>query len=202
MKISWNLEKRNINDLIPHEKNPRIFTEKGLKDLEKSFKKIGMAQPININQDGTILSGHARITKLKELGETEIDVYVPSKALSEKEQEEVLIRMNANTAGQWDYDKLANEFELPELNEWGLEIPDSPSLSDEFGEEFALPDGDKAPFQQMTFTLADQQAEKIKEALAEVKKTDGYKYTETMGNENSNGNALYSIITQWAEQRK
>jgi hypothetical protein len=74
--------------------------------------------------------------------------------------------------------------------------------SDNLGTEFSLPDGDKAPFQQMTFTLADQQAEAIKDAVADIKKTDEYKYAETMGNENSNGNALYLIIMQWEEQRK
>nr|DAK75349.1 MAG TPA: ParB protein [Caudoviricetes sp.] len=64
-KINWHVEKRKISDLIPHKDNPRIFTEKGMKDLDKSINKIGMAQPINITQDGTILSGHARIEALK-----------------------------------------------------------------------------------------------------------------------------------------
>ena len=36
----------------------------------------------------------------------------------------------------------------------------------------------------------------------DIKQTEEYKYAETMGNENSNGNALYLIIMQWAEQRK
>jgi hypothetical protein len=54
----------------------------------------------------------------------------------------------------------------------------------------------------MTFTLADEQAEQIKNAIDEIKHTEEYKYAETMGNENSNGNALYLIIMQWAEQRK
>ena len=121
--ITWQIEKRKLSDLKPHAKNPRQFTEKGMKDLEKSINSIGFMQPININQDGTILSGHARAMKLKEMGETEVDVYVPSSALSLKQEEEVLIRANANTAGVWDFDKLANEFELPELTEWGLEIP-------------------------------------------------------------------------------
>jgi predicted acyl esterase len=70
------------------------------------------------------------------------------------------------------------------------------------GEDFTLPEGDKAPFQQMTFTLADEQATVIKNAIDDIKGTDEYKYAETMGNENSNGNALYLIIMQWAEQRK
>ena len=67
--------------------------------------------------------------------------------------------------------------------------------------EFYCP-GDKAPFQQMTFTLADEQATVIKNAIADIKATEEYKYCETMGNENSNGNALYLIVSQWAGQRK
>ena len=85
-----------------------------------------------------------------------------------------------------------------------MDIPnfDGVGLSDEFGEDFSLPDGDKAPFQQMTFTQADEQAEQIKNAISDIKQTEEYKYAETMGNENSNGNALYLIVMQWAEQRK
>lgn len=74
-----------------------------------------------------------------------------------------------------------------------------PSL---LGDEFDLPDGDREPFQQMTFTLADEQASKIKEAVSEIKKMNEFKYCETFGNENGNGNALYLIIMQWVEQKK
>ena len=88
------------------------------------------------------------------------------------------------------------------MEEWGLDLPGFDIDSDDLGEEFSLPDGDKAPFRQMTFTLADEQAEQIKNAIADIKQTEEYKYNETMGNENSNGNALYLIIMQWAEQRK
>lgn len=73
---------------------------------------------------------------------------------------------------------------------------------DDFGESFSLNDGDKPPFQQMAFTLADVQAEAIKEAIEEMKRTTEYEYCETFGNENSNGNALYLIVRQWADARK
>lgn len=92
--------------------------------------------------------------------------------LTEEQQKEFLIKDNVS-GGEWD-----------------------------LGTDFTLPDGDKAPFQQMTFTLADEQAEQIKNAIDDIKKTDEYKYAETMGNENSNGNALYLIVMQWAEQRR
>ena len=55
-KINWHVEKRKISEITPHKENPRIFTEKGMKDLDKSINKIGMAQPINITPDGIILS--------------------------------------------------------------------------------------------------------------------------------------------------
>ena len=84
----------------------------------------------------------------------------------------------------------------------GLDMGGFDVDANEYGEDFSLKDGDKAPFQQMTFTLADEQAEQIKNAISDIKQTEEYKYAETMGNENSNGNALYLIVMQWAEQRK
>jgi hypothetical protein len=71
---------------------------------------------------------------------------------------------------------------------------------DDLGTDFTLPDGDKTPFQQMTFTMADEQANLLKEKIEEIKKTDEYKYCETFGNENSNGNALYCLITRFYGQ--
>jgi hypothetical protein len=50
-----------------------------------------------------------------------------------------------------------------------------------------LPSGDREPFQQMTFTVSDDQAETIKAALADAKAAGPFIDT---GNENSNGNAL------------
>jgi hypothetical protein len=81
-----------------------------------------------------------------------------------------------------------------------LDIPGFNNVED-LGTEFSLPDGDKAPFQQMTFTLADDQANVIKNAIDEIKKTEEYKYCETFGNENSNGNALYLLISNLTNQR-
>ena len=65
-----------------------------------------------------------------------------------------------------------------------------------------LKDGDKEPFQQITFTLADNQANFIQEKLSEIKKSDTFKYIETFGNQNGNGNALYTIFQEWERQNK
>jgi DNA modification methylase len=120
--ITWKIEKRNIEDLQGYNKNPRKFTDKGLKDLKKSLQNCGDANIITINADNTVLGGHARLTVMKQLGYTEVDVKVPEKQLSEKQVQEVVVRLNANTAGEWDLDKLQADFELDELQEWGLDI--------------------------------------------------------------------------------
>jgi IMP dehydrogenase/GMP reductase len=52
-----------------------------------------------------------------------------------------------------------------------------------------LKSGDKEPFQQMTFTLADEQAEIVKEAVKKAQEEG----CESEANQNRNGNALAMI---------
>ncbi len=80
---------------------------------------------VAINQDGTILAGHQRVHIMQELGwqDKEIEVRFPTYQLTEKQCKNYLIRSNKNT-GEWDFDILANAFELDELKEWGFEDKD------------------------------------------------------------------------------
>jgi hypothetical protein len=146
-----------------------------------------------------VLGGNMRLKAAQEVGLKELPI-VLADDWTQEQRDEFLIKDNVGF-GEWDWDQLANEWDAGKLDEWGLDIPNY-ITADGFKEDFSLADGDKAPFQQMTFTLADEQAEQIKNAIADIKQTEEYKYAETMGNENSNGNALYLIVMQWAEQRK
>lgn len=137
--ITWKIEKRNIEELRGYDKNPRKFTEKGLKDLKKSLQKCGDANIITINADNTVLGGHARLTVMKQLGYKEVDVKVPNRLLNEQEVKEVVILLNANTAGEWDLDKLQADFELNDLEEWGLDI-EFPELDEQEVKEVEVPE--------------------------------------------------------------
>lgn len=137
--ITWKIEKRNIEELRGYDKNPRKFTEKGLKDLKKSLQKCGDANIITINADNTVLGGHARLTVMKQLGYKEVDVKVPNHLLNEQEVKEVVIRLNANTAGEWDLDKLQADFELSDLEEWGLDV-EFPELDEQEVKEVEVPE--------------------------------------------------------------
>lgn len=183
--------------------NPRLIKDDKFKKLVKSivdFPQMLEIRPIVVNSDMIILGGNMRYKACKEAGIKEIPVIIADN-LTEEQQKEFLIKDNVS-GGEWDWDILANEWDSEQLEAWGLDLVCFDANADDFGTDFTLPDGDKAPFQQMTFTLADEQAEQIKNAIADIKKTEEYKYAETMGNENSNGNALYLIVMQWAEQRK
>lgn len=123
MTIKWHIEKRKIDDLKHFEKNPRTASKENLNKLNESIKSIGMAQPINITLDNVVLSGNMRLEVLKQQGVKEVEVYVPDTELTEKQQKEIVIRMNSIIAGDWDYDLLSSDWEVEDLEEWGVDIP-------------------------------------------------------------------------------
>jgi len=119
--LTWRTETRTLNQLVPHEQNPRTLSEKQHKDLKKSLTKFGLAEIPAINTDDRIIAGHQRIKILHELhgGHHVIEVRVPSRKLTLKEFKEYLIRSNKNS-GSWDFDMLANDFEVEDLIDWGF----------------------------------------------------------------------------------
>lgn len=193
-----------LSKLKPNPNNPRIIKDDKFKKLVKSindFPKMMALRPIVVDENFIVQGGNMRLKALQEIGFKDIpDEWVKQvKDLNEDEKKQFIIKDNVGF-GENDWDDLANNWDAEQLTEWGLDIPNF--VNDVYGTDFTLPDGDKAPFQQMTFTLADKQATQIKNAIDEIKHSEEYKYAETMGNENSNGNALYLIIMQWAEQKK
>ena len=115
------IEKKQIADLIPAPYNPRQSTAKQEKHLKESLEKFGLVEPIIFNkQTGYIVGGHFRVRELKKLGIKEIECVIVD--LNEDDEKELNIRLNANT-GSWDWDTLANDWDVVDLEAWGLEIP-------------------------------------------------------------------------------
>ncbi len=193
----------NIQEVKPNENNPRFIKDYKFKKLVKSIKEFPQMlklRPIVVNSDMVVLGGNMRLKACKEAGLKEVWV-LKADELTEQQQREFIVKDNVGF-GEWDWDVLGNEWNVQQLEDWGMEVIGFDVDEDDLSDDFSLPDGDKAPFQQQTYTLADTQAEVIKNAIADIKKTEEYNYVETFGNENSNGNALYLIISQWAGQKK
>lgn len=213
-----------LSSINPNPNNPRLIKDDQYKKLVKSIEQstaFGDLNPITVDINNRIIAGNMRYKACQELRIKEFPVQVltmdiydriikdrKEKGLKDADAtyddvcDEWIIKDNVGF-GEDDWNILANEWDADELNEWGLVTPDEWAVNPEgLGDEFSLPDGDKSPFQQMTFTLADEQAEQIKNAISDIKETEEFKFVETLGNENGNGNALYLIIMQWAEQRR
>ena len=191
----------DIDLLKENPDNPRTITDAKFAQLiesVKNFPQMLEVRPIAFKTGFVVLGGNMRLRACKAAGLKQVPA-VDCSDMTEAQQREFVIKDNIGY-GSWDWEAIQTDW--PEAEEWGLDIPGFDLDSNGLGTDFSLPDGDKAPFQQMTFTLADEQATVIKNAINDIKATDEYKYAETMGNENSNGNALYLIVASWAGQRK
>ena len=199
--------KNNTGQVEGLPKNPRILKDdkfiKLKKSLEDDPEMLELREVIAYDNNGEliVICGNMRLKALKELGIKEVPTKILPTETSVEKLKAYTIKDNVSF-GDHDWEVLANEWDNEQLEDWGLDLVGFDANAEDFGEDFSLAEGDKAPFQQMTFTLADEQAEQIKNAIADIKATEEYKYCETLGNENSNGNALYLIIMQWAEQKK
>lgn len=91
--------------------------------LKESLDKFGQCQPIVVNTDQTIIGGHQRLQTLSKMGHKEVFVSIPDRTLDEKEVEELNIRLN-KISGNWNWDILANQWDVLDLVEWGFEEKD------------------------------------------------------------------------------
>jgi len=135
------IEKKKISDLIPAPYNPRQSTAKQEKHLKESLEKFGLVEPIIFNkQTGYIVGGHFRVRELKKLGIKEIECVIVD--LNEADEKELNIRLNANTGG-WDWDTLANDWDVVDLEAWGLEIPqfDTVEELEASEDDYEVPEG-------------------------------------------------------------
>ena len=185
---------RDINSLIFAEYNPRQLTKDQYQNLKDSIERFGLVDPIIVNSNSErkniIIGGHQRVKVAKDM---KIDtVPVMELDLTYERERELNVRLNKNT-GEWDMDNLANFFDMDELKDWGFVGDDLQLFVMEYGEDFLLPDGDRDPFRQMTFTLSDEQAVIVENAIKKAKKNE---FGES-GNENSNGNALWWICNSY-----
>ena len=138
-EITWTTEQRKLGDLIPWPRNPRQITKDQARRLSESLDEFGQVQTIAISPDNQILDGHQRqlvwAASEKWGPDLDVDVRVASRALTEKEREKLAVYLHKGAAGEWDFDVLANEFELGELLEWGFTEYDFQLAGVDWGED-------------------------------------------------------------------
>lgn len=191
------IEKR-LNEITPYEKNPRK-NDGAVEYVANSIREFGFKVPIVIDANGVIVCGHTRYKAAQKLG---IDVVpcVVADDLTPKQIRAFRLADNKTAeAAEWDFNLLASELEdLFDFDMCDFGFVDDSVCGDGFGDDFSLPDGDKPEICTMSFQLHERQKELIEYAMSVVADA----VSETFGNANKNGNALYEVVRQWAEQRK
>ena len=109
------------NQLIMAEYNPRQLTKDQHSQLKDSIKRFGLVDPLIVNKNkerkNILVGGHQRLRIAKELGIDKIPCVEVD--LNIDQEKELNIRLNKNV-GEWDYDSLANYFDVGELMDWGF----------------------------------------------------------------------------------
>ena len=166
--------------------------------VAESIKQFGFKVPIIIDSNYIIVAGHTRKKAAEQLGLEKVPCIIADDLTPEQLKAFRLADNKTAELAEWDYNALEKELAELEIDmqQFGFDIEEI--NPDDFDEDFSLPDGEKGELQQMTFTLHNEQAELIKYAIDLVKED----IFETFGNENKNGNALYEVVRQWAEQKK
>jgi hypothetical protein len=117
--MEWTLKKVQIKDLREHAKNPRQIDKTQSRHLESMIVQFGLIDRPIVNQDLSIIGGHQRVRILKKMKTKEVECWMPDRTLSEKEIDRLCIGLNLNQ-GSWDYDILANQWDVIDLLQYGF----------------------------------------------------------------------------------
>ena len=135
--------KVKLGEIKINPNNPRLIKDDKFKKLcqsIKDFPEMLDIRPIVVNQDMIVLGGNMRLKACQEVGIKEVPIIIADN-LTDAQQREFLIKDNVS-GGEWDWDLLANEWEVEELSNWGLDLPLDFGIQLEAEEdEFEVPNG-------------------------------------------------------------
>ena len=112
-----------LSEISENPNNPRTIREDKFEKLVRSiqtFPEMLEARPIVVNPDMVVLGGNMRLKACKAAGLKEAPVYVAT--WEESKANAFIIKDNVGF-GEWDWDILANEWDVEALEDWGLDLP-------------------------------------------------------------------------------
>ena len=136
---------KDISSLIFAEYNPRQLSKDDYKSIKDSISRFGLVDPIIVNKHkdrkNIIVGGHQRIRIAKDLKFDKVPCVEVD--LPYDKERELNVRLNKNT-GSFDFDILADMFDMDELIDWGFTEDELVGFSAEEEKE-GLIDDDEIP---------------------------------------------------------
>ena len=120
--ITWTNERRKLGELTPWPINPRQIKEAEAARLSQSLDEFAQVETIAVGPDCEVYNGHQRLNvwSAEHGPDYEVDVRVSNRPLSEDERKKLTVFLHKGAAGEWDFDMMANHFEVDDLLEWGF----------------------------------------------------------------------------------
>ena len=118
------MQRAAIGTIIPNPVNPRIIKDDKFKKLVKSiqeFPQMLELRPIVVDGNMVVLGGNMRLKACIAAGLKEVPIIVADN-LTDAQKSEFIIKDNVGF-GEWDWDLLANQWDVEALEDWGLELP-------------------------------------------------------------------------------
>ena len=118
------MQRAAIGTILPNPTNPRIIKDDKFKKLVKSiqeFPQMLELRPIVVDGNMVVLGGNMRLKACIAAGLKEVPIIVADQ-LTDAQKGEFIIKDNVGF-GEWDWDLLANEWDVETLQDWGLELP-------------------------------------------------------------------------------
>lgn len=111
--------------------NPRLIRDRNFRLLKQSIEENPemtayrelLVFPLTDSGKYIIIGGNMRYQAMKELGIKEAPCKVVDSNATIDQLKAYTIKDN-NPYGEWDYDKIANEWNIEDLEKWGFEVPD------------------------------------------------------------------------------
>lgn len=116
--------KVKIDKVKENNDNPRFIKDHKFRKLVQSIKdfpEMLEKRPIVVDEDYIVLGGNMRLKACKEAGLDEIHINI-AKGWTDDQKKEFIIKDNSSF-GEWDWDILANEWDMDKLDRWGLDLP-------------------------------------------------------------------------------
>lgn len=174
-----------ISAIKANSKNPRVIKDDKFKKLVQSIREF----PDMLNKrplicftdvDGkyVVLGGNMRLKAAQEIGLKEMPIILADD-WTQEQKDEFLIKDNVGF-GEWNWDDLANEWDVEKLAGWGLDIPQFTDYSDknkeididEFSDEMII----KLKYSEEDYAI-------VRDQLAKLASTPEQAVWKLLGNE-------------------
>ena len=130
MSKTMNILYKNVDDLIPYDRNTKKHDKKQIKNVATSIDKYGFVQPLVIDKNNVVVIGHCRLLGAKQLKmETVPCVCVDD--LTEEQVNALRIVDNKTNESDWDMDILPDELLEVDLGDFEFDFDTDVMADDE-----------------------------------------------------------------------